>query len=154
MTVANNPNDHLLGGITPHANRRRFWAWRCQSRGTRVLCILTALWCLGGLDLGCSIHAQRHYLLTAYTECNPVASRVLPAGPVPLVAYKVLLLLGGTPALIMHRRRLLVEIGASFTLVVYALVTTQWALFYTLPEVREVLLQIRPAPGGPIYDLF
>ncbi len=105
---------------------------RAGTRGQHYLCLLACLWLLGGLDLGLSALAQAHGFLDGGSECNPLAALVLPFGPWALAAYKILLTAGGTAGLLLCRRCRMARWTALGALIVYALVTMNWMLVYSI----------------------
>ncbi len=153
MTIAINPNNLLVFGMTPHSHRRQALAWLRRSRGARVLWLLIGVWLLNAVDLICTLLALEHCLslprlLDSFAEANPIAARVLALGPSAILVYKIALVGGGSVTLVRYRRRLLVEVASGALLAVYALVAVQWYVcLQELELARRLALNLTNCSG-------
>ena len=108
---------------------RKFVNWVVQARSHRVLCLLSGLWLINGFDVTLTVLAHRQGMLH---ESNPIAAQLLPHGALALLVYKIILVTFASTVLIIYRSRLIAEIAATGTLLIYTLVALQWRLCYEL----------------------
>lgn len=108
---------------------RKFVNWVVQARSHRVLCLLSGLWLINGFDVVLTVLAHRQGMLH---ESNPIAAQLLPLGAFALLVYKVILVTFASTVLIIYRSRLIAEIAATGTLLIYTLVALQWRLCYEM----------------------
>ncbi|MCP4250235.1 MAG: hypothetical protein GY778_24595 [bacterium] len=108
---------------------RRCLAWIAASRSHRVLCLVAGLWVINLFDLALTVLAHSQGVLA---EVNPLARKLLPYGPQALATFKFTLVGIGSGVLIAYRTRLIAELAATTTLIIYAGVAVRWRLCYEL----------------------
>ena len=99
------------------------------TRGLRVLALLAAIWSLNAFDLASTLLALRHAWAE---EVNPLALWVAAYGPAAVLLYKVVLVVGGSTALVLHRGRALVEAGVVVIALAYALLAIRWTVMWNI----------------------
>ena len=106
-----------------------FLEWVAASRAHRVIVLVLAIWLLNAFDLTLTIMSHKHGLLD---EQNPVAREMLKAGVLPIMLYKVGMVLMGSYPLLRFRRHRICELGALVVLAAYALLAVRWSTCYEL----------------------
>lgn len=130
MSLLSTPTFADAVGSPGHATLHPHWwtrliDWVAEARSHRVLCIVAGIWLLNGFDLAFTILAYQQGLLD---EQNPVARHVLEQGELPVMLYKVGLVLIGSYPLLRFRTARIAELGAIVVLVTYAFLAFRWSL--------------------------
>lgn len=98
-----------------------------NSRASRVLVLLAALWMLNAFDLVLTVHAHEQGVLH---EENPVASYLLKSGRGPITLYKAGLMLIASYPFVRFRSQRITEMGALVAVLLYIFVAFRWSNCY------------------------
>lgn len=107
----------------------RMLDWMVEARSHRVICLVASIWILNAFDLAFTIMSNDHGFLQ---EQNPVARHMLEQGTLPVVLFKIGLVLIGTYPLLRFRATRIAELGAYVVLLVYALLAVRWSACFEL----------------------
>ena len=129
----------------------RWLNWMVEARSHRVICLILGIWLINGFDLALTLFSHEQGMLD---EANPVARRMLEQGTLPLILYKIGLVLIGSYPLLKFRAARITELGTIVILIVYATLAVQWSNCYdlyhacywndiTLAEINALI----PTPG-------
>lgn len=112
--------------------------WAADARAHRVICLVMAVWMLNGFDLTFTILAHEQGLLQ---EQNPLAQKFLDDGPLPMILFKIGLVLIGSYPLLRYRRARITEMASLVVLLAYGLLAVHWSECYRLYSLTS---------GGPV----
>lgn len=124
------------------------------SRPTRVLLLLGGIWILNAFDLLFTIMSYQHGML--YEE-NPLARHLLSSGPIPVIMFKLTMVIGGSVYLVKYRHHRIVEMAVLTVLLTYASLALRWHDFFQLVELASVrdleYQEVAHLMNGPIRFL-
>ena len=127
------PTMSPLGALEPERHPRgwmgHFIGWVAAARAHRVILLVMSIWLLNAFDLTLTILAHQQGVLH---EENPVARGMLTQGTLPIMLYKVGLVLVGSYPLLRFRAVRITELAALVVLVVYAMLAVRWSVCYEL----------------------
>ena len=103
--------------------------WMVEARSHRVICLILGIWLINGFDLALTLFSHEQGVLD---EANPVARRMLEQGTLPLILYKIGLVLIGSYPLLKFRAARITELAAIVIVIVYATLAVQWSNCYDL----------------------
>jgi hypothetical protein len=101
--------------------------WVASARSHRVICLVAGIWLTNLFDLLLTLLSAKDGLLI---ELNPIARHMLDQGAVPLVFYKIGLVLIGTYPFLRFRHTRIAELGALTCLCFYAMLAVHWNTCY------------------------
>jgi hypothetical protein len=101
--------------------------WMACSRTHRVICLVAGIWLTNAFDLLLTLLSAKDGLLV---ELNPIADHMLQQGTVPVVLYKIGLVLIGTYPFLRFRHTRIAELGALTCLCFYAVLAVHWNACY------------------------
>ena len=127
------PNE-LRSGSTARSDWLWFFDWVAASRAHRVICLIMGIWLINGFDLALTLLSAHDGLLV---ELNPIARHMLERGALPLILYKVGLVLIGTYPLLRFRHARIAELGALTCLALYAMLAVHWNDCYAVFTLSE-----------------
>lgn len=120
----------LLGPeATKPSGWSRFCHWAAAARSHRVICLVAGIWMLNGFDLAFTLLSHQHGLLD---EQNPFARSMLERGELPVLLFKVGMVLIGSYPLLRFRHVRITELGALVVLFAYALLAFRWSACFEL----------------------
>ncbi len=114
-----------------------------------VMALLVLMGVLMLVDLACTLTAMQRFGFDAYSEANPLAAAVMPAGPVGVTLFKLLLAGTAGAILIRHHRHRLVAPAALLALGLHALAVHRWAEHWRTPEVQTIVHASQREPAWP-----